>query len=65
MRKIKKIDPKTSQTVFSFGCACGSCLTGCHCKELGIALTSWRISFHQSNNRSNGGSLVGGAGRSL
>lgn len=62
MRRIKKFDSKTSQTVFSFACVCGDCMAGCHCKDLGVALTSWRISYHQSSNRSNGGSLVGGAG---
>lgn len=66
MQKIKKFNPKTSQTVFSFGCACGSgtCYVGaCECKAVGVALTSWRVSLTQSVNRGLGGSLVGGAGR--
>lgn len=62
MRKIKKFNPKISQTVFSFGCPCGNCSKGCDCRSMHLALTSWKVTYHQSMNRSSGGSLVGGAG---
>lgn len=65
MRKIKKNDPRTDQTVFAFACPCASCSISsgfCDCREYGYDSVSWRVVNAQAYNRAVGGSLVGGGG---
>lgn len=64
MRKIRKNDSRTDQTVFAFACPCASCSlsVACPCREYGYESNSWSVIVGQTHNRNVGGSLVGGGG---
>ena len=62
MKKLKKMDVKAGQTVYSFKCPCGVCPDICFCITGKDAQVSYRrLTIHNSNVR-NGGSASGGAG---
>ena len=48
MKKIKKIDPKSAQSVFAFMCPCmGSCTScGCICVTSGYTNSSYNGSYN-------------------
>lgn len=63
MKKIKKVDPRLRQSVFSFGCPCGTCavLFSCACLTASESAT-FKSSCNNWANRREGGSIVGGGG---
>lgn len=62
MRRIKKDNLKTDQTVFAFACPCAACrlTSGCDCASAGYTNSSWTVIVRQTLNRNIGGSMVGG-----
>ena len=64
MQKLKKIDTKVGQTVFSFKCPCGVCSpTTCGCGTKPTAYADTRVWGSHYMNSNQGGSATGGAGR--
>lgn len=62
MKKLRKMDMKAGQTVYSFKCPCGVCPSWCVCVSGKDAeVRNWRLTIHDSNAAS-GGSATGGAG---
>lgn len=63
MQKLKKMDTKMGQTVFSFKCPCGSCRGSCLCPaynyEQGVKTQTVESHYY---NATHGGSATGGAG---
>lgn len=56
MTKIKKIDPKSAQSIFSFACPClGSCYCSCQCNSI----ESVQVASHNSTNNSTYRSVPG------
>lgn len=63
MKKLKKMDVKAGQTVYSFKCPCGICQAICDCyKAPNLDQVQLRISEKHDMNASTGGSATGGAG---
>lgn len=64
MQKLKKMDTKVGQTVFSFKCPCGVCSpTTCVCGVKPTAYADTRVWGSHYMNSTQGGSATGGAGR--
>lgn len=64
MRKIRKNDTRTNQTVFAFACPCASCARDneCDCRQQQFNGVSWKVIHGQEANIKFGGSIVGGGG---
>ncbi len=62
MKKLKKMDTKAGQTVYSFKCPCGACVTICPCDPNAPAGLDARTGKVHEFNASHGGSATGGAG---
>ena len=64
MKKLKKMDTKVGQTVFSFKCPCVVCsTTECRCDSRSTAYADTRVWGSHFLNSNQGGSATGGAGR--
>lgn len=64
MKKLRKMDTKVGQTVFSFKCPCGVCSsTSCHCGLYPEQTADTRVWGSHYLNSTQGGSATGGAGR--
>lgn len=64
MRKIKKNDFRTDQTIFAFSCPCASCNRdrACDCKQYRYDTANWNVIYGQQMNRGLGGTIRGGGG---